>query len=178
MLVSGEDVRLCCAQPKAHVCTVAQRKPGVRIHGIQTYSTGMNVRVRVWFASFLTLLANSYQLLPTGQFYLIIHHLTSSEPLPKVESLGCYYDNEDRALPELYANFRPQVLWLSPNRTIQQCTHVARDMGYQYFAVQFYGECWAGKNGAHTYNKHGKAADKDCWRGLGADWRNSVYRFN
>ena len=64
---------------------------------------------------------------------------------------------------------------------MNQCARVAHDKGYEYFAVQFYGECYGGKDGGKSFDKHGKS--KECWQfdkltkfGVGKDWTNFVYR--
>ena len=46
--------------------------------------------------------------------------------------------------------------------------------GYEIFAVQFYGECWGGKNAGLTYNRYGLSSF--CWKGVGRDLTNMVYR--
>ena len=64
------------------------------------------------------------------------------------------------------------------NATIRQCALVARDIGYKYFAVQFYGECWSSADAALTYNKHGVQTNPNkCWANVGAAGTNYVYRF-
>ena len=67
--------------------------------------------------------------------------------------------------------------------TVNQCARVAQDKGYEYFAVQYYGECYGGKNAENTYNKYGKSTY--CWKfdkqngfGVGRDLANFVYRIN
>ena len=100
-----------------------------------------------------------------------------SEPVPKLEPLGCYLDNShDRAFSDMYASFRSQIIWTDMNHTIHQCAYLARSLGYQYFGIQNYGECWSGKDASKTYDKLGKAKEGDCWSGVGSGWRNFVYR--
>jgi len=106
----------------------------------------------------------------------------SLEPMPSLQPLGCYYDNrDDRALPVHYANFRDWIVWTRMELTVNQCARVAQDAGYEYFAVQFYGECYGGKDVGNSYAKYGKSTD--CWEydkqkgfGVGADLTNFVYR--
>ena len=74
----------------------------------------------------------------------------STEPMPNPEPVGCFWDYFDRALPDHYANFRDQIIWKNMNLTVNQCARVAQDKGYEYFAVQFYGECYGGKNAENT----------------------------
>ncbi|XP_078360691.1 uncharacterized protein LOC144645089 [Oculina patagonica] len=65
--------------------------------------------------------------------------------------------------------------------TVHQCAHVAYDKGYEYFAIQFYGECWGGKDAGKSYDKYGRS--RRCWKfdkqtgyGVGGDMANFVYR--
>ncbi|KAK2559265.1 A disintegrin and metalloproteinase with thrombospondin motifs 6 [Acropora cervicornis] len=104
------------------------------------------------------------------------------EPLPVLEPLGCYHDNiSDRALPDLYANVRDQIIWTQMNVTVNQCARVAQDIGYEYFAVQFYGECFGGMKAGENYDKYGKSTN--CWKfdknsdfAVGSHFSNFVYR--
>lgn len=104
-------------------------------------------------------------------------HVT--DPLPEYEPIGCFKDKKgDRAMKDNYASFRFFINWHNLNSTIRQCALVARDIGYEYFAVQFYAECWSSSNAAETYSKHGLQTDlKKCYGGVGAGSTNYVYRF-
>lgn len=69
------------------------------------------------------------------------------------------------------------------NLTVNQCARVAQDKGYEYFAVQFYGECYGGKNAENMYSRYGKstycwAFDKQNGFGVGRGLANFVYRIN
>jgi len=103
----------------------------------------------------------------------------SFDPLPEFEPVGCFKDKlSDRALPDYYASFRPFIDWHNMNATIRQCALVARDIGYEYFAVQYYGECWSSFDAALTYEKHGVQTNPSkCWANVGAGSTNYVYRF-
>ena len=84
----------------------------------------------------------------------------------------------DRALSDNYVSFRGFINWRNMNATIRQCALVARDIGYEYFAVQFYGECWSSDNAALTYDKHGVETNPGkCWANVGGVSTNYVYRF-
>lgn len=107
----------------------------------------------------------------------------STEPMPNPEPVGCFWDYFDRALPDHYANFRDQIIWKNMNLTVNQCARVAQGKGYEYFAVQFYGECYGGKNAENMYNRYGKstycwAFDKQNGFGVGRGLANFVYRIN
>ena len=88
----------------------------------------------------------------------------------------------DRALPNEYANFRSQMNW-KQLETVQQCAQVAFNKGYEYFAVQYYGECYTGNDASQTYYKHGKSdeceeTDKTLGFQVGMGGTNFVYRIN
>jgi len=94
-----------------------------------------------------------------------------------LEAVGCYKDKSNRAMPDLYANFRPYKDWNNMNVTILQCAYVARDKGYEYFGVQFYGECYSSVDAAETYDKYGVQTNADlCWANVGGSMTNFVYR--
>lgn len=114
---------------------------------------------------------------------LLLHFplMTSSlltGPPPALEAIGCYKDkHNDRALPTLYHSFRPYIKWSNLNETIRGCATVARDMGYEYFGVQYYGECWSSENATYTYAKHGvQTKAKECMANVGGKYTNFVYR--
>lgn len=85
---------------------------------------------------------------------------------------------DDRALSDNYANFRAFIDWYNMEATVRQCALVARDKGYEYFSVQFYGECWSSLDAESNYDRHGVQTDPDkCWENVGASSTNFVYRF-
>ena len=102
-----------------------------------------------------------------------------TDPLPEFEPVGCFKDKlSDRALPHNYASFRPFIDWHNLDAIIRKCAMVARDIGYDYFAVQFYGECWSSTDAALTYDKHGRQTNPvKCWANVGGAGTNYVYRF-
>ena len=120
-------------------------------------------------------------LLFSSQLIFLLHFLP--DPLPDLQPLGCYEDNDgDRALPINYANFRLQINWTQVE-TVQQCAQVAFNKGYEYFAVQFYGVCYTGSDALQTYDKHGKSdrcveIDKTLGFRVGEKYANFVYRIN
>ena len=119
----------------------------------------------------------------TNERISVVTFFFFTEPMPNPEPVGCFWDYFDRALPDHYANFRDQIIWKNMNLTVNQCARVAQDKGYEYFAVQYYGECYGGKNAENTYSKYGKSTY--CWKfdkqngfGVGRDLANFVYRIN
>ena len=94
-------------------------------------------------------------------------------------AVGCFKDKrKNRALSDNYANFRPFIDWYNMDATIRQCALVARDIGYEYFAVQYYGECWSDVDAEINYDKQGVQTNLDkCWANVGGPWTNYVYRF-
>lgn len=101
-----------------------------------------------------------------------------TDALPELETVGCYKDKKNRALSTLYANFRGYIDWNNLNATIRQCAFVARDIGYEYFAVQYYGECWSSWDAADNYDKYGVQTKKEkCLANVGGSMTNFVFRF-
>ena len=55
---------------------------------------------------------------------------------------------------------------------------MARDIGYEYFAVQFYAECWSSWDAAENYAIYGEQSNTDnCLANVGGPMTNFVYRF-
>ena len=109
------------------------------------------------------------------KFYLL-------EKLPTLQPVGCYRDKiKSRAMSARYAIFRDQIIWTNMKLTVNQCARVAYDKGYEYFAVQYFGECWGGEDAGKSYAKY--KSSKGCWKfdeesgyGVGAAMSNFVYR--
>ena len=103
-----------------------------------------------------------------------------------LQPLGCHKDNEDdRALPYQYLNLRGGgIQWNKTRRgldlVVEQCAEEAFKIGYEYFGVQYFGECYG--NGT-DYNKYGEAETCDVFdnrtgHGVGTESTNFVYRIN
>ena len=61
------------------------------------------------------------------------------------------------------------------NATIKACAKLAKEHNVVYFAIQYYGECWAAKPGTvPDYDWYGPAYN--CWNGVGSSWSNYVYK--
>ena len=57
--------------------------------------------------------------------------------------------------------------------SVDKCYQAAKNAGKDYFAVQFYGECWVADDDS-TYMKHGPSVA--CWSGVGKGLTNYVYK--
>lgn len=93
--------------------------------------------------------------------------------------VGCYRDKHTpnaRPLPELVANYRDTGLdWHDLySSVVERCAKAAMDKGYQYFGVQFYGECWSGPNGDKTFDIDGES--DNCSSDVGKDFALMVYK--
>ena len=89
--------------------------------------------------------------------------------------VGCYKDNESRAIPELEE--KDGILdesFGSRKNPIAKCAVAAMRAGYSMFAVQAGGWCAASATASQTYDKYGKstACEDD---GEGGPWANQVY---
>lgn len=105
------------------------------------------------------------------------------DPATNLQPIGCYNDSaKERALPVFYANARGNIDWFNMELTVNQCAQVASDMGYEYFGVQFYGECYSGRNAKESYAKYGNITE-GCWEfdnqtgfAVGKEGANFVYQ--
>jgi len=78
------------------------------------------------------------------------------------EYMGCWRDSWDRALPYMLGQVQSR----------EQCADLANSAGMNTFGVQYYGQCWAGMNPTHNYQRHGAAGNCSI---LGDGWTNQVY---
>ncbi|KXJ17026.1 uncharacterized protein LOC110234700 [Exaiptasia diaphana] len=90
--------------------------------------------------------------------------------------IGCFYDSNRRPLNKLVKNLRGHIDWKALKKTVDSCATQIKKEGYEYFGVQFYGECWSGKDAATSFAKVGPAPLSKCGRGVGTSWVNAVYR--
>ncbi|XP_065062790.1 A disintegrin and metalloproteinase with thrombospondin motifs 6-like [Rhopilema esculentum] len=98
--------------------------------------------------------------------------------------LGCFNDHSGRRpVPWFIKDFRPRIIWRDMSLTVQQCANAIahrRRTGkpkakVSYFALQFYGECWAGDESV-SYRYFAFGASKLCYQGTGGSSVNFVYR--
>ena len=75
----------------------------------------------------------------------------------------------------MLANLRNEIDLTNPNKTVAKCAAKAYIGQFQYFGVEYMGECWSGPDGNLTYKKFGPSSQ--CLNGLGGDESLSVYRF-
>ena len=87
--------------------------------------------------------------------------------------LGCYKEIRKKgklALDEKLEDLRLQPKGANVPPIVLQCALVARDWGYEYFAVVNSKICVSSKNAQSRYNMHGEItenADKFCKNGVG-----------
>ena len=100
-----------------------------------------------------------------------------SELVPKIVPLGCFIDKKwNRLLRNKFAKFESPFSSWDPFATVIKCTHLARDMDYEYFAVQNFGDCYTGKNITENFDRYGEAPADKCVGGVSAAYTNFVYR--
>jgi len=90
---------------------------------------------------------------------------TYSGPYPEVKYLGCFKDEQDRALPVRVGNSR--------TKTTAQCIVLCR--GYNFVARQYTGECWCGND--DNYDKYGASNNCNCEGTNVGGWLNCVYKY-
>ena len=99
------------------------------------------------------------------------------ELLPAVNPLGCFLEKKNnRLLNKKFESFTSSYNASDPHATVVKCAHLARDMDYEYFAVQNLGECWTDTKIVDSYDKYGKALPGKCVGGVGASYTNFMYR--
>ena len=94
---------------------------------------------------------------------------------PDYESIGCYKDTYNRAIPTLEgADAILDGSYPSRKDPIAKCAVAAMRKGYNMFAVQNGGWCAASATAPQTFDKYGKsvACKAD---GEGGGWANQVY---
>lgn len=109
-------------------------------------------------------------------FLLCIGYPSILSETPQYVKVGCFNDEIPRALPKLLKSFRGNIDWDNLQKIVDDCASETKKMNYTCFGIQFYGECWSGKNACTTYGQYG--ASLDCHRDpyLGKHWTNFVYR--
>ncbi|XP_020906502.1 uncharacterized protein LOC110244635 isoform X2 [Exaiptasia diaphana] len=88
----------------------------------------------------------------------------------KFEAVGCYHDDLviPRPLPDLILTERDSTSAVFNGKRIDwqnwdtyvpeficRCAKQTKEYNYDIFGVQFYGECWSGKNALTTYQRNG-----------------------
>ena len=89
-------------------------------------------------------------------------------------------DKNDRAMPNPFANLSGiERITTRLDQVLNQCVRVAKEKGYEYFAIHNYGECYGG---GENYIIHGNWS-KNCLKfgnklqyGVGKENSNYVYK--
>jgi hypothetical protein len=85
-------------------------------------------------------------------------------PTGGFEYQGCYNDSHNRAITRYVGNVG----------SAKECEQKAKDAGATVFGLQYYGQCFVGKEGVDSsFAKYGKRAGS-C-PPMGSDWNNQVY---
>eukprot|EP00058_Branchiostoma_floridae_P021680 XP_002607170.1 hypothetical protein BRAFLDRAFT_68035 [Branchiostoma floridae] len=87
------------------------------------------------------------------------------------QSLGCWEDRFDRAIPILEGTDpRLDGIYGARNNPVEKCFQVAHSRGFTVFAVQDGGQCFGSADGHNTFFKYGRSP------ACGVDsWTNEVY---
>ncbi|XP_078365080.1 uncharacterized protein LOC144649466 [Oculina patagonica] len=74
--------------------------------------------------------------------------------------IGCFQD-KSRPFPELLITQRKNIDWKNWNEFLERfvcdCANKTAAAGYNFFGIQFWGECWAGENPDAVYNSDGQS---------------------
>jgi len=98
-----------------------------------------------------------------------------SRSTPTYETVGCYKDTADRAIPTLEGT--DAILdghYQARIQAIEKCYEAANKRGFEVFAVQDGGWCASSATAVTTFDKYGvsSACGVD---GEGGPWANQVY---
>ena len=103
--------------------------------------------------------------------------LLLSELIPKQISLGCFQEKKSARLLNIkFGSFSSSYDAQDPYAMVIRCAHLARDMDYEYFAVQNSGDCRTDAKIVDNYKTYGEALPDKCQGGVGASLTNFVYR--
>jgi len=94
----------------------------------------------------------------------------------KLKNLGCFNDNtanKNRPFPNM-VNFRNDIDWTNMNKTVNQCRDYVIAKGFQYFGIEFYGECFYGKTSEVNFSMYGPSTK--CWGVVGQAHTLAVYK--
>ena len=114
----------------------------------------------------------------TRILFVIFPLILAPQPLLRYRGLGCFNDGDPPAWPELAKNFRNEGIdWSNIDDTIQKCAKFVFDNfpDNKMFALEFYGECWTGREAEHSYDKYG--ASSECWNNVGKEHAFYAYEF-
>ncbi|XP_074624133.1 uncharacterized protein LOC141882102 isoform X1 [Acropora palmata] len=104
-------------------------------------------------------------------------NFTGSSCEIRAQEIGCFTDKHNRALTYLLSyRGKGRMPWNNLWKVARDCSEEAKRRKYYYFAIQRYGECWAGLAN-QAYNKHGHSDNCHSRPGLGKAWANFVYKF-
>ena len=102
--------------------------------------------------------------------FIVYHHA-----IPGYETIGCYKDTSNRAIPTLEgADAILDGSYSSRNNPIAKCAVAVMRKGYSMFAVQDGGWCAASATAPQTFDKYGKSAACKA-DGEGGPWASQVY---
>ncbi|RMX54858.1 hypothetical protein pdam_00011159, partial [Pocillopora damicornis] len=101
-------------------------------------------------------------------------------------AMGCYRDYRGmRVLPNLIMNQRGiDGFWANYTSVLPSCATKAKEMGYKYIGIQYYGECWAGDYFARPLKEKRSCIDlkfRTCQKMgpyricSGKEWTNFIY---
>ncbi|XP_077866013.1 uncharacterized protein LOC144353309 [Saccoglossus kowalevskii] len=109
------------------------------------------------------------------KYYCAKNHLFEENPLLEYQSLGCYRDTSDRAIPTLELHdYRLDGHYSRRSDVINKCANAAVVRGYNIFAVQNGAWCASSAYALESYDKYG-ASDACLDDGKGGPWANQVY---
>ena len=91
--------------------------------------------------------------------------------------MGCYKEKKfNRLLDIKFGDLETSHNESDPYASVVKCAHFARDMDYEYFAVQNIVTCRTAVNIVSNYYAYGEKPPGNCVGGVGAKLKNFVCR--
>jgi len=125
----------------------------------------------------MTFIRNPHPVLNFAEFFVFqieYHFMIVRSFFSEWEPLGCYKDSRDRAMPHYFKT----VVTEDYKHLFEECRKEAERLGYDYFGVQYWKECWGSNDAYKTYDKHG--CQNNCKvqgnYGIGTHWSNFIYQ--
>lgn len=131
-------------------------------------------------ASPTTTLATQTTTLATPTTTLATPTTTLATPTTKkkvnFQQIGCFNDNHTSPHPfPHHVDMRLFIEWKNISKIVVRCANHVRSLGYTYFGIQFYGECWYGPTQQVKYDVDGHS--DNCWlQKVGREQSLMVYK--
>ena len=96
--------------------------------------------------------------------------------VPSFSKIACF-NTDNNLLPDVLGDFRDEVSQNKATEAIGECSELAFEKNYKFFALGYNGRCRSGANAKEEYHKKTSTKDTNCPNGIGNGKRIVVYTF-